>query len=490
MKKAFSRYTLFIGFLPVFFVLHGFTENYDLVPVRPSLFLLAIYLAVSLGIFLLFRLLFRNNYKAGLMSFCIIAYHFFFGSLQDIATDWFPGSFITRYIFILPVSCILFVSLFIYLKKSKKQFQRSTLYLNSLFGLLLLLDTGWLVSKIAGRRMSVITVQEELIPCNNCPHPDIYLLVADGYPGKTQLRDILGYDNSAFEEELKKRGFHITDNSLANYNFTFFSMGSVLNMNYLKNVSGSIQDKKNIPLGSKALKNSQVLNFLEKEGYTFFNHSLFDFKNKPTLTKPTFWINDTRPLTSQTFLSRLKRDLGYHLVTKFKLKMGNSYPIDQDLHNNDLLYAETIKIAATKTSTPKFVYTHLIMPHHPYYFDSLGNKTDLQNLTKEFAFNKAAATSYILYANKKYLSLIDTIIASSTRPPLILLISDHGFREITENKDKKTMFLNLNAVLFPGKEYGGFYPGMSNVNLFRVILNTQFKQRLTLIKDSTIFLAD
>ncbi|MBM3417073.1 MAG: hypothetical protein FJY20_11695 [Bacteroidetes bacterium] len=130
------------------------------------------------------------------------------------------------------------------------------------------------------------------------------------------------------------------------------------------------------------------------------------------------------------------------------------------------------------------------MPHYPYYFDSTGSPTPLYKLTKEFAYDRKAAISYILYANNKYLELVDTILAHSARPPVILLISDHGFGEIKEDKDKKTMFLNLNAIFFPGRDYSGVYPGISNVNLFRLVLNKHFGQQLPLLKDSTIYLTD
>ena len=42
----------------------------------------------------------------------------------------------------------------------------------------------------------------------------------------------------------------------------------------------------------------------------------------------------------------------------------------------------------------------------------------------------------------------------------------------------------------PDGNNSGFYDGMSNVNQFRVLLNSQFKQKLPLLKDSTNFLIE
>jgi hypothetical protein len=48
--------------------------------------------------------------------------------------------------------------------------------------------------------------------------------------------------------------------------------------------------------------------------------------------------------------------------------------------------------------------------------------------------------------------------------------------------------MNLCAVFLPGCNYSGFYDGLSPVNTFRVILNSQFGQQFSLLKDSSIFL--
>lgn len=488
--KVLSQYAIYILLLPLFFVLHGFTEYYDLVPVQPALALTVVYIAVSIGVTLLCRLLLRDFSRASLLGFCLMGYYFFFGAIQDVLKKNFPGTFLVKYIFLLPVSFAILLFIFIYLRKTKRTFLTLTLYLNLLFTLLVCLDAGWLISKMLKRHSIEVVKTEIFRDCTECAKPDIYLIVADGYPGRLQLKEVFGYDNATFENELKQRGFYIAGNSTANYNFTYFSMASTLNMNYLGKVSGSISDSKNPPLGSLALKNNQVLVFLKRQGYLFFNYSLFNFKKKPSPAIPTFLINDTRPITNQTLLSRLKKDLGYHVVTTLKIKLPGSRPVDLDLRNNLYLTRETIKTVRQKTQAPKFVYTHLVMPHNPYYFDSLGNKTEYTRLTHEYGFDKKAFISYLVYANKRYLELVDSIRSGSGRPPVIILMGDHGFRELTDSSQRKSEFRNLCAVLLPGKEYARFYPEMSNVNIFRLILNAQFRQQLPLLKDSTVYLKD
>jgi hypothetical protein len=69
-----------------------------------------------------------------------------------------------------------------------------------------------------------------------------------------------------------------------------------------------------------------------------------------------------------------------------------------------------------------------------------------------------------------------------------MLLGDHGFREGVKKEEHKYAFMNLNAIYLPEKNYEGFYDSISNVNQFRVLLNKEFEQHLSLLKDSTTFL--
>ena len=197
---------------------------------------------------------------------------------------------------------------------------------------------------------------------------------------------------------------------------------------------------------------------------------------------------EKNPITNQTFLYRLNRDIGYHLVTtlklKFLLRKKRISPFE-NLDNNLKLESLTRNIILTKSSKSKFIYTHFVMPHWPYYFDSLGNKKSATLFNDAYNFDKKVYISYLKFTNKKLLDLVDYIQMNNSRPAIILLMSDHGFRE-TDDPDylNKYQFMNLNAVFFPDQNYNGLYKGMSSVNQFRVILNSQFSQNLALLKDS------
>lgn len=150
----------------------------------------------------------------------------------------------------------------------------------------------------------------------------------------------------------------------------------------------------------------------------------------------------------------------------------------------------TRQTAGMLSNNPKFVYTHLMMPHPPYYFDSSGKpSTEKDLISSQFHSNKSAFINYLKYSNKKIISLIDSILLNSTRPPIIILTGDHGSRDcLSQPEEIGFQHMNLSAIYMPDKKYPEFYKGLSNVNLFRAVLNSQFHQKIKMLKDSAIYI--
>lgn len=489
IKIFFQTKPVFLYLLPVFFVLHGYTDHYALVPVKDALLLNVTYLAISLLFSLLFWLLYKKFHKANLVAFSIMAYNFFFGSMQDFLKLNFNNTFIIRYSFIIPASVIILLIFIIYIKNSKKTFTRTTKYLNVLFLLLILLDTGNLLLKLTKKEIPrAVAFPAESIRCDSCKKPDIYLIIADEYAGKNELKDIFSFDNTGFETDLIKRGFHVVNNTKSNYNRTLYSMASLLNMNYIENLKSIGVNNTDMYLCTDLIKKNNLNEFLKEKDYKVYNFSPFDFTGSPKPVKLFFFPDRKALITSQTFTNRFWKNLWFHFSSQNKIEEI----INRNLDNNLKIDSLTRHIVVKKEDNPKFTYSHLIMPHYTYYFDSVGKKNTDEKLLDENKLNKKDYISYLKYTNKKLLELIDYIKVNTEQPPLIILMSDHGFRQFEEDErvDNKYHFMNLNAVFIPNGNYSGFYDGMSNVNQFRVILNSQFGQKLPLLKDSTSFLGE
>ncbi len=200
-------YPVFLFLLPIFFVLHGCTENYDFVPAKDALLLTLLYIGSSLVIAFLFWLLYRDITKASLVAFGIMAYHFLFGSAQDMLKKHFAETVVTRYSFILPVSFLFFLALIIWLKRNRNPLGKILLYLNFLLLSLITIDAAWLVLRTLGSGRPPAAIGDGFSKCDSCKKPDIFFIILDEYSGNTALKDRFNFDNSGFENELRHRAF-------------------------------------------------------------------------------------------------------------------------------------------------------------------------------------------------------------------------------------------------------------------------------------------
>ncbi|MBL7744213.1 MAG: sulfatase-like hydrolase/transferase [Chitinophagaceae bacterium] len=483
-----KRYPCFVFLLPVFFVLHGCTENYDFVPFKDAVLLTGLYILVSSAILVPAYFIYRNWHKAAWLTFALMAFHFFFGSMHDGLRKLFPQSFLSTYSFVIPASfCLFFIFAFL-LKKRKKTFVLLLYYFNIVFLLLITIDMVSLLIKITGKtRISTPSLPKEATPCTDCPTPDFYFIIADEYAGNTELKDIFLFDNTAFLTLLQQQGFHVIEHSKSNYNYTPYSIASTLNMDYLDLTRTEKQPL--LAYTYETIQNNQLLHFLEQHKYRFYNYTHFDFPGQPAQTAETFLPSKTKLITSQTFLSRMEKEISYHLITTLKWEKEIRKSVYFTKKNNELLYQLTIKAPALKTKEPKFVVTHLMMPHYPYYFDKNGNEFPFEKLTEGNQNNYNNYIEYLQYSNKRLLELIAQILKNSSSPPVIILMGDHGFRHFKGPVDTKYYFYNLSTVYLPGQNYSSFSDSLTNVNLIRTVLNSTFRQQLPYLKD-TAFIMD
>lgn len=483
MRNLFTKPVFFL-LLPLFFVLNGWRQNLDFISAREAGLLLVVYILAAVLLYALGWLLFRNHTKAAFFSFVLLFIHFFFGSFHDLLKKWFDDSFITRYSVLLPLLLIVIIAVFIWLKRKTGSLLKPVIYLNLLLVIFIAFDAVRLLIPVKQQKSQVAAL------CSDCPKPDIYLIVLDEYAGQDALKDLFQFDNVKFLNELGAKGFRVISHSTSNYNYTPFSMASILNMEYLQ-LKDTGRLKPDITYALRMIRESKVAQMLEAGGYGFYNHSVFDLEGRPAPVDESFIPSNTRLITAQTLLSRLYRDLGYHLVTTFQIKAVIKSQDYRELRNNTKLYNLTWQQAEKRHSKPQFVYTHLMMPHYPYYFDRNGKAMDPARILPEGNnVNRKDYVEYLQYVNNKMLELSDHILKSSSQPPVIILMSDHGFRHFREPVDTKYHFMNLNAVYLPGQQYNSFYDSVSNVNTFRVVFNEVFKTKLDILKDSTIYLRD
>ncbi|HEX2606012.1 MAG TPA: sulfatase-like hydrolase/transferase [Flavisolibacter sp.] len=477
--------------LPVFFVFHTYTENIQLLPLTIALELLIKYLLAGFLLAILFSYILRSIRKGYIFALLVLSINFFFGPIHDLLKQYFKAAWITHYAVLLPLIFFVLLTSFIYLRKTKRTFPKLHKFLCIALLLLISLDIFSLVTEANRAKMGITqTTPFEITNCDTCHKPDVYFIVADEYAGNTALRNLLQFNNDSFETSLKRRGFHILNGSSSNYNFTPFSMASVLSMDYLKGIRGINSNKEDRTECNHLIAENVAIRFFKKLGYEIINNSVFTIDNQlPKVRSFAFSLTGRELITSQTLLGRMERDIRFNLMTTFKIKSEITRFTNLEKDGITTLYNETIKEITRIHKKPVFTYTHLMMPHYPYFFDEHGNPNPPDSLLEGNQGSKRMYVGYLKYANARFQGLIDQIIAKSAQPPIIILMGDHGFRH-TPTDNTMNYFYNLNAVYFPDRNYKDFADSSTLVNQFRLVLNSQFGQHLPILANKHYLIQD
>ena len=492
MKMKWLQSPLFLLLLPFFFVFHGYVENHYFMKFADCWPLLGMYTGGAIVVYGLIRLFLRNNMKAALLATYICAVYFFFGALHDFLRK--NDLFLHRYSLLLPALAVITFLVAFYIRKTLS-FRRLPVFLNSLLLVYLLLDTCILIGKVA-KKKSAPPVGYSIIPvsvtrCDNCPRPDIYFILFDDYSSSKTLKEVYKYDNSDFDRFLLSEGFQIQRNSRSNYPGTPMSMASILNYSYLHDLKGvtfrSYADM------FDAIAQNRVVNFLYGQGYTVANYSPFDLPGCPSGNDQPFIPQKARLISRRTLLNYLVRDLQVWIKNHLKNPIAVAGDMAAEIeHENKWVFSKTLEESRKKTGTPRFVYSHIFLPHPPFLFDSLQRRRDPYDVATHLDEDHPEYyLDYLPYTNARAKDLITAIKRNTGGKAVIIFMSDHGFRYQGNGKDNlKYIFHNQNAVYYPDKDYHLLYDSISAVNEFPVLFNKLFRQNFPLLKDSSIYLMD
>ncbi len=100
--------------------------------------------------------------------------------------------------------------------------------------------------------------------------------------------------------------------------------------------------------------------------------------------------------------------------------------------------------------------------------------------------------AHLNFLNKRITATLETILAASERPPVIVVQGDHGPGSRLDFTSVKGTYLKerfgiLNAYYLPEGEDERLYDSISPVNTFRLVLNRYFGTQLPLLDDRSYF---
>ncbi|MCC6499622.1 MAG: sulfatase-like hydrolase/transferase [Anaerolineales bacterium] len=477
---AIPWYSILFGAYPVLALM---AVNVGQIKVEAGWRALIICLAFAGILFLLLRLILRDWNRAAFLSALWMALFFSYGHVFITLTEKFSDVDFESWLLL--AWLILFLLAILW---AVKRSPSSPAALN-VIALGLVVMSLWQIQPEV-RKGSVHRVAAENAPVDeNLTRPenppDVYYFILDMYTRADLLQEAYGYDNSAFLDALRARGFYVAQCSQSNYVRTELSVASSLNMAYLQGLDSSFDPEsiKRRVLWDSYKHNAVRYNF-ETLGYktiafaTGFAWNELDDADV-FFTPPPFsaGMTEFETLFLNTTLARYVKEFGW---------VDADEVMGQNFRDRTLLVFDSMGDIA-RMDEPTFAYVHLISPHPPFVFGPNGEPTyppDFWNEKRQYPKDLYARgyQNQLTFLNQKVLEAVDTLIAESDTPPIIILQGDHGPWLQSNNK---RMWI-LNAYYLPNHDQG-LYPTISPVNSFRYIFDEYFKGNYDMLPDVSYF---
>src|SRR3989338_4931855 len=221
----------FIALSPVLFL---YAYNVEQVLVGDTLISALIVLALAIIVLGLFSAIFRDLRKGALAASFFLILFFSYGHLFALKELY---SIRLRYLI---GGAVLLFSLGLFFIATTRRDLRVLARSATVFAVFLILFSVLQITvfKIKSAYFSSRYGSSDNIKVvGNGGGPDIYYIMLDGYASSWSLREVYKYDNTPFLNALRDRGFFVVSKSRSNYPNTTFSLPSMLNMDYVENLT-------------------------------------------------------------------------------------------------------------------------------------------------------------------------------------------------------------------------------------------------------------
>jgi hypothetical protein len=309
-------------------------------------------------------------------------------------------------------------------------------------------------------------------PAKARSRPDIYVIIPDDYARADVLQRYFHYDNSAFIDELRRRGFAVSSQARSPYSDSESNIAAELNMDYLNGLprilgktSQDVRPLKTLIEDNRAARLTTSLGYryvhLDSDEVTYAGGNP---QISPVATPDSFqslWLK-------KSVLSAVGGPFGFDLGAannRFRDSIRSSF---SQLN------------AVPSQSGPKFVVFHTLIPHDPYIFGAHGQPVTFSGTSDAALHSRLAMTYYVnqlKYLEQKLLKTVDTIRARSKQPPVILIQSDEGFEsgdQFGEAAMRQIRVKGIVALSVPGARPTRTPKPPNTVNTLRYVFNRVF----------------
>ena len=419
-------------------------KNYDELIFQDILISLAI-VSVSIIIWIVIRKIIKNGNKAALITGVGVVFFFYFGYVQDALKGILVSNIpVNKTSILVPISIIIFIISTIYFIKSKNNFE-SIIKIANVVSITLIL---------------VVCVQF-IIPGASAEKPNVYHIILDEYTDNEILTKKFGYNNEKFLEFLNNNGFYMHDKLFSTFGGTVKELNVILNMEYPKEHRWMYEDY-------ESLNNNKVMSIFSNQDYSVIEtNSMMRWKNFSDVD--TKLCYDTNFINSE-FLDQV---LGKSIIRYFLEKYQQDTRRDTVRCTFNVLNEITLK-----TDGPKYVFSHVYVPHPPFLFGPNGENVipDHREISGLQSWeNPQGYVNQLIYATNEITVVIKNIVKNDPNA-IIIVQGDTGTLTGTDIS-KKTMkeiyqaHSILYAVRIPDVEDSDY---MIPVNTYRIIFNNYF----------------
>ncbi len=488
-RRPFWFHPLLLAIFPGLSLL---AANIDQIRLSQGIRLLAVSLAVGALVYLGAWLALRRRGNAALVASLILMALLTYGRLYDgLKEAGLSGETIVRHRYLIPVCLALTAAGVVGFIR-----MRETAALNRVLNVIAVAAVAFPLVSIGAyqanalHRVDPSAAECTLRPPEGQPLPDVYIIIMDGYERDDVLRELHGYDNSAFLQSLEAMGFYVARGSMSNFRPTEMSLSSLLNMAYVQDFPELFGARPGNQWDVIQLVNhSRVRRELECLGYTTV---AFETGFYTEWEDADYYLErQADAYASMGLVGRVSRleflyletTAGRALTDGWTASQAATQPEAFDLradHRERILFILDQLHHIPAMPSPKLVFAHIISPHPPFVFGASGEPVELGDF--ETGFNGAdwqlqAYADQVAYLNQLLLEATRVILEDSRDPPIIVMIGDHGYA----SRDSEEGLSNLAVYSVPASVE--LYQTITPVNVFRVIFDGVFRSSLGRLPD-------
>ncbi len=469
-------------------------------------------LLAALGLLLLFRRLTGDLASAGGVLALALLLFFSYGHVAMLLGAYLDPLYLLPWLWL-----VAFLLGARWIVKGQAELTRLTGSLNAVAVVLLLLPAYSLLQN----KTTEGIVRPEIQPVEHAvdtgpvaePLPDVYFIVLDGYARADVLDRIYDYNNEPFLHALEAQGFYVAESSYANYSQTVLSLPATLNLSYLQQMEG--------PVGPGDFdfwsmvdlnRDNRALQYAERAGYETVafktEHALTEIRQVDVFLQPpgtrAQWVDPRLLPLSETDRLYLETT-GFRPLLRLHDHLQPEDP-KLDRHRRLIRYVVTQLPQRADEPQPQFVFAHVLAPHPPFVFEADGSErrnispytiSDASHWLGRVGTRREYIEGYreqLPHVNRLVLEAVRGILARSTRPPIIVLQSDHGpgayFDWDSQRKSDVVERMGiLTAVYLPPelRDRVELYPEISPVNTMRLVFNAGLDAGLAPLPDRAYF---